>query len=48
VKELYDLGIRAVNIYVKVSEDLKTIQEKKLGTLVNARRDSCYKMLVLR
>jgi porphobilinogen synthase len=32
-------------IYVKVSEDLKTIQEKKLGTqTVNARRDSCYKM----
>jgi porphobilinogen synthase len=31
IKELYALGIRAVNIYVKVSENLKTILEKKLG-----------------
>jgi porphobilinogen synthase len=29
IKELYALGIR-VNIYVKVSENLKTILEKKL------------------
>ena len=31
VKELFALGIRAVNIYVKVSDDLKTIPGKKLG-----------------
>jgi hypothetical protein len=30
IKELYALGIRAVNIYVKVREP-KTILEKKLG-----------------
>jgi porphobilinogen synthase len=30
IKELFALGIRAVNIYVKVSENLKTILERSL------------------
>jgi porphobilinogen synthase len=31
IKEIYALGIRAVNIYVKVSENLKDNTGKKLG-----------------
>jgi porphobilinogen synthase len=32
IKEIYALGIRAVNIYVKVSEKLKTIPKRRINT----------------
>jgi porphobilinogen synthase len=52
IKELYALGIRAVNIYVKVSENLKTILEKKLkdGLMqeaIRAIKAVCPEMIVM-
>jgi porphobilinogen synthase len=52
VKELYHLGIRAVNIYVKVSEDLKTIQKRSLEPklmqdAIRAIKMACPDMIVM-
>ena len=54
VKELFDLGIRAVNIYVKVSEDLKDNTGKEAwnpkGLMQNAIRaikTACPEMIVM-
>lgn len=54
VKELYDLGIRAVNIYVKVNDDLKDNTGKEAwnpnGLMQNAIRaikSACPEMIVM-
>jgi porphobilinogen synthase len=54
VQEIYDLGIRAVNIYVKVSEDLKDNTGKEAwnpnGLMQNAIRaikKACPEMIVM-
>ncbi|MDG2431514.1 porphobilinogen synthase [Flavobacterium sp.] len=54
VKELFDLGIRAVNIYVKVSEDLKDNTGKEawnenglMQDAIRAIKTACPKMIVM-
>ena len=54
VKELYDLGIRAVNIYVKVSEDLKDNTGKEawnpnglMQDAIRAIKAACPEMIVM-
>ena len=54
VKELYDLGIRAVNIYVKVSEDLKDNTGKEawnanglMQQAIRAIKAACPEMIVM-
>ena len=54
VKELYDLGIRAVNIYVKVSEDLKDNTGKEawnenglMQDAIRAIKNACPEMIVM-
>lgn len=54
VKELYDLGIRAVNIYIKVNDDLKDNTGKEAwnpnGLMQNAIRaikSACPEMIVM-
>jgi porphobilinogen synthase len=54
VKELFDLGIRAVNIYVKVSEDLKDNTGKEawnpnglMQQAIRAIKAACPEMIVM-
>jgi porphobilinogen synthase len=54
VKELFDLGIRAVNIYVKVSEDLKDNSGKEawnpnglMQQAIRAIKAACPEMIVM-
>jgi porphobilinogen synthase len=54
VQELFDLGIRAVNIYVKVSEDLKDNTGKEawnpnglMQQAIRAIKAACPKMIVM-
>jgi porphobilinogen synthase len=54
VKELFDLGIRAVNIYVKVSEDLKDNQGLEawnpnglMQNTIRAIKTACPEMIVM-
>ena len=54
VKELFDLGIRAVNIYVKVSEDLKDNTGKEawnpnglMQQAIRAIKTACPEMIVM-
>ncbi|WP_433779601.1 porphobilinogen synthase [Flavobacterium anhuiense] len=54
VKELYDLGIRAVNIYVKVSENLKDNTGKEawnpdglMQQAIRAIKTACPEMIVM-
>jgi porphobilinogen synthase len=54
VKEIYDLGIRAVNIYVKVSEDLKDNTGKEawnpnglMQQAIRAIKSACPEMIVM-
>ncbi|MCG9792066.1 porphobilinogen synthase [Flavobacterium algicola] len=54
VKELYDLGIRAVNIYVKVSENLKDNTGKEawnsdglMQNTIRAIKKACPEMIVM-
>ena len=54
VKEIYALGIRAVNIYVKVSEDLKDNTGKEawnpnglMQQAIRAIKSACPKMIVM-
>jgi porphobilinogen synthase len=54
VKELFDLGIRAVNIYVKVSEDLKDNSGKEawnpnglMQQAIRAIKSACPEMIVM-
>ena len=54
VKELYDLGIRAVNIYVKVSENLKDNTGKEawnanglMQQAIRAIKEACPEMIVM-
>ena len=54
VKELFDLGIRAVNIYVKVSEDLKDNSGKEawnpnglMQQAIRAIKTACPEMIVM-
>jgi len=54
VQELYDLGIRAVNIYVKVSEDLKDNTGKEawnpnglMQDAIRAIKATCPEMIVM-
>lgn len=54
ILELYDLGIRAVNIYVKVSDDLKDNTGKEawndnglMQTAIRAIKQACPEMIVM-